>query len=413
MAQGTVGDIDIKKFTIGGMNVADPKQVTLVGFNIYESILDPLGPYGEVRILDAANAKSKSKINGKEDVEIQFSATGVPGEMAGFKFKLFQNSNETDSSIQNEGSMHSKQYDFKFVSPERLNAQGNQVDKSYDDQTSNVAKDIVETFLKSKDSVDLKEQTKKERIVFGTEHPLDALRKLSNLYAGTKSKSGLFFLFKTREGSNTKYVFDSPDNMFGTSPVITLKQNATLSTSGTSETDKQNSISWFRVGNGFNAGSRSLAKPQQVTVNHATGTINRPKQEEYKPKMADSLIFDNPPSDAKSVQVRTVYQSFNEKQEVKTSDFRANRLVYLAHFSQNYADLEVPGNPKIKIGSMINIELPKKADSGNESGESEFNGKALVVAIRHKIKPAGQPNRYTMILRVVKGSFKEGGGGNG
>jgi hypothetical protein len=57
MAQGTVGDIDIKKFTIGGMNVADPKQVTLVGFNIYESILDPLGPYGEVRILDAANAK--------------------------------------------------------------------------------------------------------------------------------------------------------------------------------------------------------------------------------------------------------------------------------------------------------------------------------------------------------------------
>ena len=49
------------------------------------------------------------------------------------------------------------------------------------------------------------------------------------------------------------------------------------------------------------------------------------------------------------------------------------------------------------------------ANTDNEKGEPQINGKALVVAIRHKIKPFGQQPRYTMVLRVVKGSYKEGG----
>jgi hypothetical protein len=411
---GSVGDIDIKKFKIGSLDLKDAKQATLIGFNVYETILNPLGPYGEVRILDATDAVGKANINGKEDVEIEFTTPGVSGETVGFKFKMFQNKNVSDSSIEAKGSMHSKQYEFRFVSPEYLNAQGNKVAKSYNENSSNIAKDIVQNYLKSKDNVDVKESTKQERVVFNEEHPLDALRKLSNLYVGTKSESGIFFLFKTREGSSTKYVFDSPDNMFGSSPVVKLQQSTTLSTEGSGDqSGKQNSITWVKVGDGFNSGSRSLSKPQEVTYNMATGTVNRPKTNDSKPKLADSPIYDSPPKDINGVPARTMYQSFNEKQQVDTGDSRAKKLNYLSHLVQNYADLEVPGNPKIKIGSIIELDLPKKADAGNSSGETQFNGKALVVSIRHKIKPVGQTPRYTMILRVVKGSYKSGGGGNG
>jgi hypothetical protein len=411
---GSVSDIDIKKFTIGSLDLKAGKEAQMVGFNIYETILNPLGPYGEVRVLDATNAIGKYNINGKEDIDIQFTTPGVQGETVSFKFKLFQNKNVSDSSIDNKGSMHSKQYDFRFVSPEYLNAQGNKVCKSYNEQTSNMAKDIAQNFLKTKDSIDVKEQTQKERLVFNEEHPLSALRKLSNSYIGTKSQSNIFFLYKTRDNGKTKYVFDSPDNMFSSSPVVTLKQTATLSTGGVSETEKQNSIMWVKVGDGFNAGSRSLSKPKEVSYNLATGTINRPSEQKFTPKLADGKpTYSSPPPEANGVPVRTTYQSFNEKQKVDTAAARSNKQDYISHLAQNYADLEVPGNPKIKIGSIVQLELPKKADGGNASGETQFNGKALVVAIRHKVKPLGQTPRYTMILRVVKGSYKEGGGGNG
>jgi hypothetical protein len=76
---------------------------------------------------------------------------------------------------------------------------------------------------------------------------------------------------------------------------------------------------------------------------------------------------------------------------------------------QNAGELEVPGNPKIKLGSIVNLVVPKKAETGNAAGETQFNGKALVVAIKHKIKTLGETPRYTMILRVVKASYKDGG----
>ena len=63
---------------------------------------------------------------------------------------------------------------------------------------------------------------------------------------------------------------------------------------------------------------------------------------------------------------------------------------------------------------MIEINIPGKNDPSISSlGEKQMNGKGLVVSIRHKVKPLGQSPRYTMILRIVKASYKEQGGGNG
>jgi hypothetical protein len=88
------------------------------------------------------------------------------------------------------------------------------------------------------------------------------------------------------------------------------------------------------------------------------------------------------------------------------------RSEYLSHLAQNSAELEVIGNPKIKLGNMIDLKIFKKSEGNNAAGETQFNGKALVVAIRHKVKPLGQSPRYTMILRVIKASYKEGNDGN-
>ena len=96
------------------------------------------------------------------------------------------------------------------------------------------------------------------------------------------------------------------------------------------------------------------------------------------------------------------------------ADARQKRAAYISHLAQNAAELEIPGNTNIKVGSMIQLNIPGKTDATmSNNGERQMNGKALVVSIRHKVKPITESPRYTMILRVVKASFKEGGGGNG
>jgi hypothetical protein len=102
----------------------------------------------------------------------------------------------------------------------------------------------------------------------------------------------------------------------------------------------------------------------------------------------------------------------NNKSATKLADAKKNRLDYLSQLTQNHGTLEIYGNPAIKLGSIVNLDIPNKSD-GKTSGESQFNGKALVVSIKHKIGPLGASPRYTMIIGVAKGSYKEGGGESG
>ena len=105
--------------------------------------------------------------------------------------------------------------------------------------------------------------------------------------------------------------------------------------------------------------------------------------------------------------------AINNKSSTKIAEARKNRVDFLSHLSQTHGTLEVYGNPNIKLGSIVNLDIPNKSDGNTSAGEKQFNGKALVVSIRHKIRPVGQTPRYTMILGVVTGGYKEGGGGNG
>ena len=108
---------------------------------------------------------------------------------------------------------------------------------------------------------------------------------------------------------------------------------------------------------------------------------------------------------------KKIYSKVNQQnQRITTGDAKRKRAEFLSHLAQNSAELEIPGNPKITLGSIITLQLPKKVDANLGGGnELQFNDKVLVVGIRHRIKPPGQTPRYTQILKVVKASFVQGG----
>jgi len=407
------GDINITTLTIGSLNLLDPSVGTLVGFNIYESILQPLGPHAEIRFLDYNDSIVKSNINGKEDVTISFS--NINTDTVTYKFKLLKK-NYNDKTDKNQASGLYKEIDFHLVTAEFLNSQGNRINYSNETQTSSMVNDMLTKFLKTDKQVDIQEQTKgNRRLVFKNEHFIDVYRKLNNEHVSSDHKSSCYATF-VQGGAQQKYVFATFEKLFEGSTVATLKQQNTLATKSASEDEKQNSIMWFKAPETFNTLPRSFSVAQKRGYDPTTGKgFNQKPQPEPKFVTADSSkIYDKPPNDANFVPVHTILDSSNNKEQTYVDDARKYRTMFLSHLAQNYADMEVPGNSNIKLGTMIQMDIPNKnVNNKGQDQEKQMDGKALVVNIRHKIRPNGTSPRHTMILRVVKGSWKEGGGGNG
>ena len=157
-----------------------------------------------------------------------------------------------------------------------------------------------------------------------------------------------------------------------------------------------------------------MAKASEQTVNMTTHGVVSTKPDNLKFNFIDQPIYAGSRNADTEYPVKKIIDKVNEIQKNSVGDANKKRAAFLSHLMQNSAELEIPGNPAIKLGDIINLEIPNKTQSENEkgAGETQFNGKALVVGIRHKIKPAGITPRYTMLLRVVKASYKDPESGN-
>jgi hypothetical protein len=417
-----VGDIKIQSLKLGDMDVVNGGKVSIAGFNVYYDILNPYGPVAEVRVVDPHDSLGENKINGSYDqeVEIRFSGDdaipGLGGDGHTLKLKMFQNRNLDDQSLHNTASGHHKQYDIRCVSPEMLAAQGNYIEKSFKEKTSDVVKHIVEKGFKSDKKFEAGD-TEKRRLVIKKSHPVDAYNQISQEHVSTKYESSCFVLFQQPDQDDHKYVFKTFEELFEGQSTVKLKQTTNLNFDLKDQQARQNSIIWFKPSKNFDATPRALDKSSEYAFDlttHKVVAVDNPKTNN-KFKFADSQgVYDKSPSYVeKGVPSHYVHDKANNKNKHKTSNAKTKRAAFLSHLAQNSAELETYYNPNIKVGSMIDLEIPKKSNSDWEEGEAQFNGKALVVAMRIKYRMTTEPPNCTMILRVVKASYKEGGGGQG
>lgn len=418
-----IGDIQINSLKIGDIDLTNFNQATYDSFEIYEDILSPHGAVASINVIDHSDVlgSNPQTMNGSydKDVDIRFTLAGGGGEEVAFKFKMLRNKNLIDGGEEKRGSGHSKRYQIRCCSPELLNSQGNYIQKNYKEQTSKIVEDIYKNGFKTKKEFEIKDQTVGQlKYNINRIHPAEALKSLQKLHVSAQNESSLYITFERSENGNQKFIFTTFEQLFQESPVATLKQSTTLSGSQASAQDKSNAILQLRIPDSFYTPSRPLTKTSKTSYNVVTGVQQTdPADKEPKFKYADSSpTFEqvNHASSKKDTQIpsRTVIDPANDEKRTGIAEANAKRTAFMAHLSQNYGKVHIIGNPKIKLGSMVELEIFKKADNPN-GGESQFNGKALVVSIKHIISPAGQSPGYTMELGVVKASYKEGGGNNG
>lgn len=413
-----IGDINVINLSVGDINLNGYLQATYEGFNIYEDILNPYGPTCEIKVIDHSDALGGANLNGNydKDIEISFSLSGGSTEnFAGFKFKQYQNKNLEDSASKKKGSLSSKVYNIRGVCMELLNSHGNFVSRSYNDLTSTMVKDVVTMNFKTDKEFVILENTKgKRRLVFNNEHPITVLKKLNSEHIAESSQSSCFVLFQQQNNGVQKYIFTTYEQLFKQNPVAYLKQSTTLNFSDATMQDKQNAILHFVVSDSFFTPVRSMAKASEQTVNMTTHGVVSTKPDELTFNFIDQPTYSGSRGADFEYPVKKVIDKVNEIQKNSVGDANKKRAAFLSHLMQNSAELEIPGNPAIKLGDIINLQIPNKSQAENtkNAGETQFNGNALVVSIRHKIKPAGMTPRYTMLLRVVKASYKDPESGN-
>jgi hypothetical protein len=408
-----LGSIRISQMSVGGVDLTRSEHYAYA-FNIYEDILDYYGPKAEIKIHDYSDALGRSNLNGSydQDVTVSFQEHYTGGRV-NMNFKMYQNANMNDrSGVEGSGKM--KEYDIRCVMPELLNAQGNQVNKSFVDFTTNISRDILtDNFLTDK-NIDIQEQSSnKQRFNFNNKHPLEVLKTLNDHHIGSESRSSAFVTYQNHRAGNSRYVISTFEKLFQQSPVTTLVRSSTTSFASATLQDMIASIRTFNISSAFFTRDRSDYSTTSRSYNVSTGVLhdqNNSRNTQFR--TLGSPAFSNSPSyvnDNRPYQT-TLYDAVNDPETMTLAQARANRRQFLSYLSENYGSFEIHGNPNISLGDVVNLVIPNQSAQGG-SQERLFSGPALVVSIKHKIAPIDSQPRYTMVLGLVKAGFNQYGGG--
>jgi len=395
------GEIRIQSLKVGGVDL-NSQQASSYGFEIYENIFSSYGPAAEITAVDQND--SVSQLKGGEDSEIKFTVENGGGTI-GFKFKSYMNKNLSDGASEGQGALKFKKYKLRLVSVEALNAQGKYVDKAYDDKTTNMCKKVLEDYYKTDKQIEIDEASDEKRVIRGNkDHPRDFMQKINDEHVGSKSKSSAFCVYQEHDNGNQKYKIGTFEGLFGKPSVGKWSQRADLASSSATDADRQNSIMWFNAGESFNMALDHTKKATEASYNMSTAspTYVSSKDNKYK------TLGTPPRSEAKyaeEVPVNKNLSMVNEKQRTQASTAKANKYQFLSYLAENSCTFEIIGTSKIKLGCVMELDLPKRTEFGGGK-ERQVNGKVCVVEIRHKIRPAGQVPRYTMVIRAVKAAYE-------
>lgn len=404
-----VGDIIWQTVKIGGLNLLG-SEASFHGIDIYEDINDPFGsPLIEINVVDQSDALNKYKLTGSYDenqIEVSFRYEPT-GETIGFKARMHSNRGLQDNmGNKNESSGHSKVYQIRGVQEELFKANGTRVEKGFSGPTTSHVEKIFKEVIKSDKPFESRDSSEPRDKTFGREHPIEATNKLLKSHTSKRYQSHAYSLHQEWKNGKGKIVQTTYEEMFEKAPVATLRERSDLNSSKITEQDQQNSIIWAEYDPSWSE-QRVMSKAVKKSFNHGTHTV---VDEGYKgDTKSKTPAYKQPASYAEKYDVNSAEDVVNNSQKTTAADAKRKRAQYLSHLMNGSAKIEIPGNPKITLGSVIELDVQKKTDDIQSGGEGQFNKKALVVAIRHKIKPAGQRPQYTMVLELAKAGMEKGG----
>lgn len=397
------GSVILDNVSVGGLNLIG-EDIYPDTIRIYEDILDPLGAKASIFVTDMNDSIGRSGFVGSDDDEINISFTEVNRNISSsFNLRTFEGANLTDSSEEETssgGSGNIKTYEIRCVSPEYNKNLDSRVERSFNDYTTNIVRDILRDVIETENTIEIQEQsTNRRRFVF-SDTPLNVLKDLNDEHVGNQSKSSAFLTFQQQKRSNTKYLITTFERLFKQGPVQNLYRDASINFGNASSEVIMNSIMRMNVDTSFFPNNRFLTSTVDKSYNPSTGVVHDSSEPLVRNFTTPSRMK-REQRNTRGPILRTSYDALNDPNPLTTSEARALRAQFVAQISENYAEFMIHGNPNISVGDMVNLNIPNISISSG-SRERIFSGNALVVSITHTITQFGDSPRYTMSLGCVR-----------
>lgn len=408
------GSYEFSTFKIGSSDITNGK-LKVVDCNIYESCMDH-HTYADVTVFDPDDVLSQQMFSGDEEVEIGVKVPGGQNE-AKFKFKMLQN-----TDVRHQGALKAKTYRFHMASPELLHGQSTSVAKSWNKETHEIVKDIVKDYWKSDKEVEVEKTKNKQRFVGNNKPPHVVLDQLKNRHVSSENKSSAYTLFETRDDNGKqKFKFVTFEKLMknkGGSSGNTYKQNPAMGQKTSTTGDDMWNIIALNLPETFNTIPRWSSATNQSSYCMASGK-QQSKDIKYKDEEKNfKYLGESPIRKAEWDQVdknkkpwrHTVIDKANDKEKTEIAEMRAKKAAYMARLMNDVGTMQIHGNPNIKVGDVIKIEIGQQADG--KTGESkQITASVLVVNLRHVFGlPNERPGPYTMIVEFIKAGYEEGVG---
>jgi len=319
-------------------------------------------------------------------------------------------------------SPNSESYVIYFCSEELILSEQSRVSRGYKDTFSNIAKNILTSFLSiEEENIIISETNGIRNIVIPSLTPLNALFWCAARAVNNKNIPDVLF-FENKNGFNfislsDLFLQDSVSINFSTKNVAEGEdQKSELFGAKTSQITKQfNLIESIKKGSysgsifGFDLITRTFFK--QEIKSEYYDKASRLNQKPIVPSVSNRKgTFANEAYDSKRTVLVTDSQFFNSnyaKQKIPDAKLHSPEFSYghrssiMSFLNTKKMKLMLPGNFNLTIGMILDLKYPKRGKiKEDDSLDPSFSGKHMILAVRHVIRPT----QHDTILEIASDS---------
>ena len=402
MTNYEVGDVTIKDITLSNKNtkalINPSDQITAI--DIYEDFNSPT-LYAEITFDDKIGLINDFPIIGEELFEITFQTPGLSYPTT-YKFNTF-----AVSDVQQQMNSKGYTYILKCVSQEQLTQSNINIVHSYNETINNIVDNIFTRYLKTDKIVNIDPCKGNETIVFPRVTPLTAIDMVRKRAVHPKYVSSSFVFFENQDGFNFKCIeqmMEDGKNKIGSKKFYYFSNG---------QKDKNTEALMFR----------SIIEYENIGRTDITDLIqsgavkNRVKVFDIFSKKVSDTTFDmgqkfasmvgTDKKNSLNISESTIKEFANEptftyfipKDTNRKENFLENmmgaRLAYQKLFNSNFVRAYIPGDSSIKVGDVIELNLPKATGTTESKGTDDLaDGNYIVSRLRHNITTVGKTKHY-------------------
>lgn len=103
-----------------------------------------------------------------------------------------------------------------------------------------------------------------------------------------------------------------------------------------------------------------------------------------------------------------IVDKMNDKNKTGKSEMRSNKAAYMARLLNDRGTMKIYGNPDLKPGDVITIEVGSMSDDSEGNESKQITQKVLIVNLRHVFMQQNEiPGPYTMVVEFIKAGYEE------